>query len=174
MLSSRTAGMGRTVQLHTGRILSYALLGGGLAGMTSWRAPEAVALARIIEGETALRQGEPHTAIERFELAKEQADSCLARYGLGRAYLETEVFAEAHSEFDRCFNRRGEATATNQIQIPDQWVAARMSATLQTHETEGGMPHSRIAIVLLVLTTGARGSHAAALNLSIGDDRPRS
>lgn len=40
LLSPRTAGVGRTLQLHVGRILSYALLGGGLAGLTSLLALE--------------------------------------------------------------------------------------------------------------------------------------
>lgn len=50
LLSPRTAGMGRMLWLHAGRILSYALLGGGLAGMTSWLALEidAIPAQRLI------------------------------------------------------------------------------------------------------------------------------
>jgi len=62
LLSPRTAGMGRTVQLHTGRILSYALLGGGLAGTISWLALEIEAiparrLATILAGTVLLLSG---------------------------------------------------------------------------------------------------------------------
>ena len=35
LLSPRTAGMGRTVQLHAGRILSYAILGSGRIALDS-------------------------------------------------------------------------------------------------------------------------------------------
>ena len=37
-------------------------------------------------------------------------DSWLARYGLGRAYLEAGAFAQAQDEFERVEKRRGEAT----------------------------------------------------------------
>ena len=39
------------------------------------------------------------------------ADSWIGHFELGRAYLEAHAFAEASSEFDICFKRRGEATA---------------------------------------------------------------
>ena len=40
LLSPRSAGFGRTIRLHAGRILSYALIGGLLAGLTSLLALE--------------------------------------------------------------------------------------------------------------------------------------
>jgi sulfite exporter TauE/SafE len=62
LLSPRTAGLGRTVQLHGGRVLSYALLGGGLAGLTSWLALEIEAiparrLAMLLAGAVLLLSG---------------------------------------------------------------------------------------------------------------------
>ena len=62
LLSPRTAGMGRTLQLHAGRILSYALLGGGMAGLTSWLALEIDAIparrvAMLLAGAVLLLSG---------------------------------------------------------------------------------------------------------------------
>lgn len=46
-----------------------------------------------------------------MQAAQQIANSWPDRFLLGRAYLEAKSFAEAHSEFDACLKRRGEATA---------------------------------------------------------------
>jgi len=50
-------------------------------------------------------------AIELIESALGIADLWRVRLELGRAYLEAGYFAQAFDEFQRCSNRRGEATA---------------------------------------------------------------
>ena len=72
---------------------------------------ESQSYAALLEGEAALMDDNPRVAIDRFTAATQAADSWLARFGLGRAYLAGGAFAEADSEFDICLRRRGEATA---------------------------------------------------------------
>lgn len=79
---------------------------------------ESMAMARVLEGEIALKDKDPRKAIERFNTAKNAADTWLGRYGLGRAYLEAEMVAEADSEFDLCLKRRGEASAALLDDVP--------------------------------------------------------
>lgn len=79
---------------------------------------ESLANARVLEGEIALEENDPRKAIERFKTAQQFADSWLGRFGLGRAYLAAGAIAEADSEFDLCFKRRGEATAVLLDDVP--------------------------------------------------------
>ncbi len=72
---------------------------------------DAQAMKHLILGEVALEGGDAPAAIQSFQEARRLVDSWLARYGLGRAYLQIGSFAQAHSELDRCLTRRGEATA---------------------------------------------------------------
>jgi tetratricopeptide (TPR) repeat protein/predicted Ser/Thr protein kinase len=67
------------------------------------------AYAKLILGETALKEHNPQQAIQLFTEAKDLLDTWVGRFDLGRAYLEAGAFAEADSEFDRCIKRRGEA-----------------------------------------------------------------
>jgi hypothetical protein len=48
-------------------------------------------------------------AIGRFHEAQASLDTWIGHVLLGRAYLEASQFTEAHSEFDLCLRRRGEA-----------------------------------------------------------------
>ena len=70
---------------------------------------EPQAYAQIIKGKCALKQGDSRQAIQAFTEAEKLLDTWIGRFELGRAYLETELFVEADSEFDRCIKRRGEA-----------------------------------------------------------------
>jgi serine/threonine protein kinase/tetratricopeptide (TPR) repeat protein len=70
---------------------------------------EPQAYAKIIEGKSALKQGDSRQAIKTFTDANKLLDTWIGRLELGRAYLEAGLFAEADSEFDRCIKRRGEA-----------------------------------------------------------------
>jgi tetratricopeptide (TPR) repeat protein len=79
------------------------------AGLGSELQPEPKAYAKLIEGQIALRSGDPKKAITAFSEANALADTWIGRFDLGRAYLEAEAFPEADSEFDRCIKRRGEA-----------------------------------------------------------------
>jgi len=67
--------------------------------------------AKLIEGEIALKSGDPRRAIARFKEGNNLLDTWISRFDLGRAYLEAGAFPEADSEFDRCIKRRGEALA---------------------------------------------------------------
>jgi tetratricopeptide (TPR) repeat protein len=72
---------------------------------------EPQAYANLIQGEIALAENDPRTAIKFFTQAKSLVDTWIGRFGLGRAYLAAGAFAEADSEFDLCIKRRGEALA---------------------------------------------------------------
>jgi len=71
--------------------------------------PEPQAYALIIDGLTALKNGNPRRAIKDLTEANALFDTWLGHFDLGRAYLEAGAFTQADSEFDRCLKRRGEA-----------------------------------------------------------------
>jgi len=74
--------------------------------------------AKLIEGEVLFKQGRHPEAAARYRDAQKIGDSWLGRYDLGRAYLEAGQYAEAYSEFEKCLERRGEATAIFLDDIP--------------------------------------------------------
>jgi tetratricopeptide (TPR) repeat protein len=69
--------------------------------------PQAYAL--IIDGLTALKNGNARRAIKDLTEANGLLDTWIGHFDLGRAYLEAGAFPQADSEFDRCIKRRGEA-----------------------------------------------------------------
>ncbi len=73
--------------------------------------PEPRAYAKLAEGEIRLATGDFSGAINLFQEAKELVDTWVGRFALGRAYLEAKAFTEAHSEFETCLKRRGEAAS---------------------------------------------------------------
>jgi tetratricopeptide (TPR) repeat protein len=79
------------------------------SGLGSETQPESQAYARIIDGDLALQQGDKNRAIKMFTDANQLLDTWIGHFELGRAYLESGMFVEADSEFDRCMKRRGEA-----------------------------------------------------------------
>jgi tetratricopeptide (TPR) repeat protein len=81
------------------------------SGLNAKANPEFQAYARLIEGETMMKEGRAPEAAKLFHESQEMLDTWLSHLALGRAYLETEQFIEAHSEFDMCLNRKGEATS---------------------------------------------------------------
>src|SRR5215472_9881063 len=80
-----------------------------VAALASDSQPEPQVDAKLIEGEIALQEGNPHQAIKTLTEANQVLDTWIGRFDLGRAYLEAGEFAEADGEFDRCIKRRGEA-----------------------------------------------------------------
>jgi len=72
---------------------------------------ELQAYARLIEGEAAQKRGDIPGAVDLYQKAQALQDTWLGHMALGRANLEAAQFIEAHSEFDTCLKRRGEATA---------------------------------------------------------------
>jgi len=71
--------------------------------------PQAYSL--IIDGLTALKNGNARGAIRDLTQANALLDTWIGHFDLGRAYLEGGAFPQADSEFDRCIKRRGEALA---------------------------------------------------------------
>jgi tetratricopeptide (TPR) repeat protein len=72
---------------------------------------ESQAHAKILEGDAALKSGNPREAIKALTEANTVLDTWIAHFDLGRAYVEAGLPAQADSEFDRCIQRRGEALA---------------------------------------------------------------
>ncbi|MDP9322487.1 MAG: protein kinase [Acidobacteriota bacterium] len=79
---------------------------------------EPQAYAKLIEGETALQEGNARQAIASFGEANKLLDTWIGRFDLGRAYLEANALLEADAEFERCIKRRGEAMALFLDQVP--------------------------------------------------------
>jgi tetratricopeptide (TPR) repeat protein len=67
--------------------------------------------AKIVAAELELAGGEPRMAVVALQEAVELLDTWIARYTLGRAYLEAGMYPQADSEFDRTIVRRGESLA---------------------------------------------------------------
>jgi len=67
------------------------------------------AYALIIDGLTALKNGNARRAIKDLTDANGLLDTWIGHFDLGRAYLEAGAFPQADSEFDRCIKRQGEA-----------------------------------------------------------------
>ncbi len=67
--------------------------------------------AKLIQGEIALKGGDPRLAITRFKEGNTLLDTWVSRLDLGKAYLAAGLFPEADSELERCITRRGEALA---------------------------------------------------------------
>ncbi len=70
---------------------------------------EPQAYGKIVEGQIALKNGDPREAIKILTAANDLLDTWLGHFELGRAYLAANAFAQADAEFDSCIQRRGEA-----------------------------------------------------------------
>jgi tetratricopeptide (TPR) repeat protein/tRNA A-37 threonylcarbamoyl transferase component Bud32 len=81
-------------------------------------APEPQAYATLIEGEIALVSGEPRRAVTLFREAQEILDTWIGRVDLGRAYLESGAYPEAHAELEAALGRRGEAASVFLDDVP--------------------------------------------------------
>jgi tetratricopeptide (TPR) repeat protein/tRNA A-37 threonylcarbamoyl transferase component Bud32 len=81
-------------------------------------APEPRAYAKLIEGEIALANGEVSRAVSLFNEAQAILDTWLGRIDLGRAYLESGAFLEAHAEFEAALGRQGEAASVFLDDLP--------------------------------------------------------
>src|SRR5688572_17720698 len=82
-----------------------------MASLAAELQAEPQAYAKVIEGDIALKGGDPRQAIKLLSEANMLLDTWIGHYDLGRAYLEADAFIQADSEFDRCLGRRGEALA---------------------------------------------------------------
>jgi hypothetical protein len=94
------------VMLEAGAAAKAKALATGLAAELQ-AAPQSY--AKILEGEAALKGGDPRLAIKLLTEANTLLDSWMGHFDLGRAYLEVSALTQADAEFDRCIQRRGEA-----------------------------------------------------------------
>jgi len=69
------------------------------------------AYSKLIEGEIMLAKGNTIEAVNLFQEAQVFTDTWLGHFALGRAFLESEEYIEAHSEFELCFKRYGETAS---------------------------------------------------------------
>ncbi len=107
---------------------------------------QTTALAGLLRGERALREGFLPAAIRELREAWQEYDFWFAHYLMGRAYFEAGHFPEAIDEFDLCVRRKGEIT---DVFLVD-------SATLR---------HFPPALYWLGRTQEAMGSRASAMEL---------
>ena len=115
--SARTSVLVSAALLHVeaGRLEDARAIVEGLARRIH---AEPRAYARVIDGEILMKTGDYSSAIRNLREAEELADTWLGRYGLGRAYLGAEAYAEAHAELEKCVRRSGEAAAIFLDDIP--------------------------------------------------------
>ncbi len=76
------------------------------------------AYARMIEGEIAIAAGQYVKAVDELNAAQKLADLWLVRFALGLAYFHHGHYPEAVSEFEKCRERRGEATSVFLDDLP--------------------------------------------------------
>jgi tetratricopeptide (TPR) repeat protein/predicted Ser/Thr protein kinase len=85
--------------------------------------PDPQSYAKLIEGEIELKRGKAAAAVKLFSDAQQLADTWLARFARGRAYLEAGAFTEAYAELDLCAKRHGEATEVFLDDVPTYHLA---------------------------------------------------
>ena len=88
------------------------------ASLASELQAEPRAYAKILEGKTALKQGDSRQAIKSITEAQNLLDTWIGRLELARAYLEAGLFIDADSELDRCIRRRGESLELFMDNVP--------------------------------------------------------
>jgi len=88
------------------------------ASLSSELTSEPQAYAKVIEGGMARKRGDAPQAVKALMDANALLDTWFGHFELGRTYLEAKAFAEADSEFDKCFTRRGEAIALFIDEVP--------------------------------------------------------
>jgi tetratricopeptide (TPR) repeat protein len=81
-------------------------------------AADARMYAELVRGAIELRRGNHGEAIARFRSAVQRLDAWVARYALGRAYVEAGAFPQAIDELERCSKRHGEAADAFQATAP--------------------------------------------------------
>ncbi len=97
--------------------------------------------AALVRGEVERHRHNLREAIGHFREGLRTTDSWLARFALGRAYVEADAFTEAHAELEACAKRRGEATdvfldavPTYRLYAPVQYYLGRAHEGLKSPE----------------------------------------
>jgi tetratricopeptide (TPR) repeat protein len=76
------------------------------------------AYAKLIAGEILLEKKKIPDAIQAFNDAQALTDTWIGHFDLGRAYVEANAYAEAHSELDLCLQRKGESASLFLDEMP--------------------------------------------------------
>ena len=79
---------------------------------------EMQAYGKLVEGLVELKRNNMPAAIKSLQEGHQLLDTWIARFWLARAYLEAQAYTEAHSEFETCLKRRGEAAALLFDEVP--------------------------------------------------------
>jgi len=87
-------------------------------GLASELEAEPRAYAKILAADFAVKRGDTREAVNAFTEANNLLDTWIGHFELGRAYLQSGLFVEADSEFDRCIKRRGEALELFMDNVP--------------------------------------------------------
>src|SRR5882724_572194 len=87
-------------------------------GLASELEAEPRAYAKIIAADLAVKRGDAREAIKALTEANTLLDTWIGHFELGRVYLQSGLFVEADSEFDRCVKRRGEALELFMDNVP--------------------------------------------------------
>src|SRR5262249_21418122 len=77
---------------------------------------------KLIEAEAQLQGGHAREAVRVAQEAQKISDGWLGRFTLGKAYLASESYTDAYTQFDTCLRRRGEATAMFLDDVPSYHV----------------------------------------------------
>ena len=113
---------GGTVQFSAGRIYIEAGQAAAAQSLASQLSSQLdrddQAYAKLLEGDAYLKRGDARRAVALFEEAQKLADIWMARFDLGRAYIEMGAYTEADSELEKCLKRRGEASAVFLDDVP--------------------------------------------------------
>jgi eukaryotic-like serine/threonine-protein kinase len=129
-LADRARGLSQAEMILLGAAATLAVAGEDkkalalAAELEGHLAAEPQMYAAYVRGEVERRRKNLREAINQFRAAAKQADSWLARFALGRAYLEAGAFTEAHAELEACTKRRGEATDVVLDVVPSYRVYA--------------------------------------------------
>jgi serine/threonine-protein kinase len=71
--------------------------------------PDERASSKVLAAEALRVSGHARDAVTTYLAAIQNADSWLARFGLGLSYFDLHAYAEAYTELQTCWSRRGEA-----------------------------------------------------------------
>lgn len=84
--------------------------------------PEPQSCSKVLRGISFLGQGNPGEAIATIQDGLETLDSWMGHFALGKAYLKAGDYPSAHSEFETCLKRKGEAASVYLNDIPSFYV----------------------------------------------------
>ena len=131
---------------------------------------QTTAYAGLIRGEIAFKRGRVAEGIELFRNAQQRHNSWFSRFLLGKAYVETDHFAEGLTELELCIKRRGEAADAFFYDMPTLHYLPEAYYWLgRAHEGVGSITEARKAYDEFLKVRG----DASPSDLLIADARKR-